>query len=216
MESSNYLNYKVYYPKNNNSSIIKAIRNNRIWEKKLLPYFDKYVNENSNVIDIGCYVGTHSLYLSNLCNKVYAFDPQQFVGECFQKTIKENNIDNIEFFNYAIHNHNCLSLFGTNNDGDASLIKERNKLFTDEYYVVTEKLDYFDLDNISLIKIDAEGSEANVLEGAEETIHKCKPVILIEIWKSKKRINTIKNWCKNNNYDLSKISGDDYILLPQI
>ena len=105
-------------------------------------------------------------------------------------------------------------MFGTNNDGDASLIKERNKVFTDEYYVVTEKLDYFELDNISLIKIDAEGSEAKVLEGAEETINKCKPIILIEIWKSKKRINVIKELCKNNNEDLTKISGDDYIVEP--
>ena len=38
------------------------------------------------------------------------------------------------------------------------------------------------LENVSCIKIDVEGSEMKVLEGAKETIIKYKPTIFIELW----------------------------------
>jgi hypothetical protein len=36
-------------------------------------------------------------------------------------------------------------------------------------------------DNITLIKIDVEGHEVNVLKGAEKIINECKPLILFEL-----------------------------------
>ena len=41
-------------------------------------------------------------------------------------------------------------------------------------------LDYFNFDNVSLIKIDVENMEMDVLEGSYNFIKKCKPTILIE------------------------------------
>ena len=41
-------------------------------------------------------------------------------------------------------------------------------------------MDSFDFENIDFIKLDAEGEDLNVLEGAKNTIEKCKPLILID------------------------------------
>jgi hypothetical protein len=43
-------------------------------------------------------------------------------------------------------------------------------------------LDSFGFSNVSLIKIDVEVHEAQVSRGARETIRRCHPVILLEIW----------------------------------
>jgi FkbM family methyltransferase len=208
--------FKIFYPIDNNSSIIRAITNGRLWEKKILKYFDKYVKPNSNTIDIGSYIGTHSLYLSLICNKVIAFEPQILVGKCFEKTIETNNIKNIILNKFALSNNKDEVEFGTNHDGDASLLNQREtKKFKYLYKVKTDTLDNIvDDENISLIKLDAEGEELEILQGGEKLINKNRPVILIEIWKSQKRINNIKNWCKKNKYTFNEISADDYILLP--
>ena len=168
----NSKNYKIYYPINNNSSVIKSLKSGRIWEKKLLKYFDEYIEENTNTIDIGSYIGSHSLYMSSLCNKVYAFDPQKFVGECFRKTLEENNLqDKIIFNNIGIWESEKKVMFGTNNDGDASLSCCRKKAtFKNNYNILVKKLDDFNLNNISLIKIDAEGAGIEILRGADNLI----------------------------------------------
>jgi hypothetical protein len=42
------------------------------------------------------------------------------------------------------------------------------------------KLDSLNIDNVDYIKIDCEGYEYRVLRGAEGTIKRCRPVVVIE------------------------------------
>jgi len=42
------------------------------------------------------------------------------------------------------------------------------------------KLDDFQLERVDFIKIDVEGFESKVLEGAAETIERCRPIMYIE------------------------------------
>ena len=51
----------------------------------------------------------------------------------------------------------------------------------EEHEVELRTLDSFALDDVALLKIDVEGHELAVLEGASETISRCKPTILVEV-----------------------------------
>ena len=66
--------------------------------------------------------------------------------------------------------------------------------------------------NISLIKIDVEGHEWEVLEGSQHTINRHKPIIYIEVWDKIGDYNKLVEWCKQNNYNMEKISKNDYKL----
>jgi len=75
--------------------------------------------------------------------------------------------------------------------------------------------DYMDLTNVpncKLIKIDVEGHEYEVLEGAKNMIEKFKPFILIETFKSKRP--KLNDWCEQNNYHSTWLRGDDFLLSP--
>lgn len=51
----------------------------------------------------------------------------------------------------------------------------------EEHVVKLATLDSMALDNVSLIKIDVEGHELAVIDGARQTIGRCRPALLIEI-----------------------------------
>ena len=61
---------------------------------------------------------------------------------------------------------------------------------------------------ISVVKMDVEGSEADVLIGGQAFFEKYKPTLVIEIWNKKKdivfpilaKMNYIQIWNKNADY----------------
>ena len=67
-------------------------------------------------------------------------------------------------------------------DGCAT-IEEQNRLSTqnvEEISVPTRRLDSYQFDTVGFIKIDVEGHELKVLEGAEAILHRDRPNLLIE------------------------------------
>ena len=76
-------------------------------------------------------------------------------------------------------------------------------------------LDKYNFKNISIIKIDVEGHEINVLNGALNTILKNKPKILIEVWNRPKKKKEFLEFMKKINYKIKKISGEDYLCSPK-
>ena len=66
----------------------------------------------------------------------------------------------------------------------------------------TLNLDHFCYEDVDLIKIDVEGHEDFVINGALETIKRCKPFLIIEIElrHRKKHIDYLVKLLKNLNY----------------
>ena len=143
-------------------------------------YLEKYPDRNNIYIDIGAHFGTTSIPYSKLYNQIYSFEANKDNYSLLEHNISLNNIKNIRPFNLGIYNKitNCVSHKHDNNSGSI-VMKE-----TDIETVDTIKM--LPLDNIDFnessdfIKIDTEGSELFVLEGAKNTIHKYKPLIQVE------------------------------------
>ena len=217
MSSRNNKDYNIYYV-DSESAVVKTIKKNKIWEKKLVKVFEKYITKESVVVDVGAFIGSHTIILSNFAKKVISFEPQKVIGECLKKTIDENNIDNVEFYNYGLGSEAETLSFSTNHDGGATVVEgkrtKNNALlqYIDKYDIEVVGLDSIIKEKIDLIKMDVEGFEFEVLEGGKETIEKYKPVIVIEVFKKNKiRLN---EWCKINNYMVESLKADDYLLLP--
>ena len=85
----------------------------------------------------------------------------------------------------------------------------------DSFDINIVPLDYFNFENISLIKIDVENMEIEVLEGSLNLISRCKPTIIIETHKLSelKETNIFKELSKLG-YEIDIIPGgyDDYIM----
>jgi hypothetical protein len=67
--------------------------------------------------------------------------------------------------------------------------------------------------NVTVIKIDTEGSEFLVLKGASMLLHECQPIILMEIWPENIkaypfRVEDILIWLNEKKYQLNTLDGD--------
>ncbi|MFP3318445.1 MAG: FkbM family methyltransferase [Thermoplasmata archaeon] len=151
-------------------------------------------NENDVVIDIGAYYGDSALWWAKKFGaKVYAFEPLPDVYEILVENIKLNNLENkIIPFNFAIGNSNSLD-FSIDHD---MMTKSKNGL-----RIKPKKLDEFQFEKVDFIKIDVEGFEKEVLEGAKNTIEKYNPKIILEVH-SRDLMNECIDYLKNFNYNV--------------
>ena len=75
--------------------------------------------------------------------------------------------------------------------------------------VEARTIDSFGFSEVSLIKIDVEGHEAEVLHGAEKTISAFHPVIIVEISKGNRTV--VMPILKGHGYSVRPISLIDYV-----
>lgn len=210
--------------------ICNSILKNNNWEIDLSYEIEKYYKSNTLFIDVGANYGTHSLYIANKIKKnnetgkVYSFEIQSKIYNLLLKNIRDNNLDSIiiPIFNGLGNTHAIIDLIIPKdydlheNPGGISLLNNNYNTTDEKISTSIITLDSLNLDMISVMKIDVEGYEIQVLEGAINTIKKNKPYIILEIWPMNKE--KYLEWFKNNlpYYDIEIINGWDYILKPKI
>jgi hypothetical protein len=90
---------------------------------------------------------------------------------------------------------------------------------TVESGIVVRTLDSYGLDGVSILKVDVEGYEEDVLRGAVDTIRRCQPVIFFESWDvawrgtgaeplRRELFALIRNVLR---YDIQHIDGEDFV-----
>ena len=167
----------------------KYIRNRNIENELLLISY--FLQKDSCFIDIGANLGQYLFKAEKLIEKenIYAFEPHPLLYKRLRNIFKGPHI-----FPYAVSSNNEKSQFKIP-FFDEREIHTRGTLKTD-YVDVSEtdfklisvdviKLDSFiktlGLKNITLIKIDVEGAEMDVIEGAWDTLAQYQPILIIEI-----------------------------------
>ena len=165
-------------------------------------------------LDIGAHVGIWTRRLAvNFC-RVIAFEPLSKHIECHIKNCE--GLEHIELHQVALSNRENFNYMVTkdNNSGMSTLLdKTFNKPLPKEL-VETRTLDSYNLPKIDFIKMDVEGWEEQVLEGATETILKYRPRMYIEIWPDKyQKIYDILR--DDFEYSLQRVGKINYICEPE-
>lgn len=183
-------NFKLYCIKNDTAITKIAREQNRIWENWTEDIIKELYIENTNMIDIGAHIGTTSLIMSKYISEncfIYAFEP--VYNNILNLNICENNLkdkikvnpiglsDNKIRLESGFIDFSISANYGYTRIDNLNIANEKSK-----YTIDVDTLDNMNLENVSFIKIDVEGSELKVLEGAKETICKYKPAIFIELW----------------------------------
>lgn len=147
---------------------------------------EKVSSKGGVILDIGANIGNHTLFFCNELNvqKVYCFEPVQETFSILARNIKLNNLEKRVVLNsFALgENAGKGSIQGYNiyNIGATSLQHDENGMLE------IKSLDSLDIQEpITLIKIDVEGMEKEVIKGGVETIKKNYPYIMVESFEEK-------------------------------
>lgn len=157
-----------------------------VWEPNLVETFQREVQAGRDVLDVGANLGLHTIILSQHLARlgrggtVFAFEPHP---EIFPLTAYNcAGRANIKCINKAASDgtSSCFmpSILAETNAGGAGVVTQRQDGM---YAVESITIDSLQLENIGFMKVDVEGHEMSCLEGARETIRRCRPTMVVEI-----------------------------------
>lgn len=154
------------------------------YEQHVAAVLDRLLRPGTTFVDVGANVGFHALRAAARLGgtgTVVAFEPSPENVRLMLLSVRENGITNLEVMPVAIADrigwitfaHHLGSNAGVADDGTSTLIEGAATV------VPCFMLDSFHLD-VDVLKIDVEGAEALVVDGAMETIARSRPIIVVE------------------------------------
>ncbi len=160
------------------------------------PFFERYIKEGSTVVDYGAGNGLNALLFSQLAG----FQGKLIAIEptrCFFKELFWNMTLN-QIQNAQLY---CMTL----NESEHTL-------------------DSLNLKDVSFIRINANGQEGEILNGAKKTIRKCRPALLIKMLGGipieradryiKQEFRLRMEEIHNMGYTTTRINESEYLALP--
>lgn len=193
--------YKISIP------IIKTIglRNLFMTEIWMIQVLKKIIPLKEGVfLDVGINIGQTLIKLKSVNRdmKYIGFEPNPLCVFYSNELIKQNNFQNCTIIPAGIYTSNkilTLNLFSENElDSAASIIEEfrpdpiARKMFVPVFDIETLQDKEAILNKVSILKIDVEGGELEVLSSFRSIIKENRPFILIEILPIYKEDNTFR------------------------
>lgn len=155
------------------------------WCESELLLLAKYIRPSDMVLDVGANIGTHTIAFAGMVGKtggIHAFEPQPSLFHLLCGNVALNCLGNVHVHRKAVgsidgeiklpdpppphtpYNYGAMSLSMPGGRQKAKVIP----------------LDALGLASCRLIKIDVEGMEAEVLEGAKKTVERFQPILFVE------------------------------------
>jgi FkbM family methyltransferase len=161
-----------------------------LYERSIINWsIDNFSSQDKAFIDIGAHMGHYTCNWAWKSKHVYSFEcsPKSFNYLCANIALQEQNY-NVTKYNVALSNKEGIMKYYIRDPKDGGgngicKLDHDDTKNTPYIEVPTKTLDSFKLRNIGFIKIDVEGHEKEVLEGAIETLKENNyPKFMFESW----------------------------------
>ena len=154
----------------------RSIRVDRLLER-VLPM----IKPGWTVVDAGANIGDWTVPLAETvgaAGKVLAFEPLPPTYACLMVNVRE--LPQVSAYPYALYDINSRAIMGVYDNAGVAYVSETSLTETG-YQVVCCPLDSWRADRLDFIKLDVEGSEHRLLQGARSLIGKFRPLVVCEL-----------------------------------
>lgn len=163
-------------------------------------------------VDIGAHCGLWSMQMAAHFAEIYAFEPMAAHRECFEANMKDAHAA-VRLYPYALgEREGTIGIQTTvGSSGDTCVSGEGD--------IPIRLLDSFNLQNVDFIKADCEGTELPALRGAEQTIRRCLPTIIVEQKPARPTRHGYPprgavDYLQTLGYRLAEEHGGDFFMVP--
>lgn len=181
----NHIRFRLDISKQLDHSIYFCTVKDLAWHNML-----QLLRPDFNVIDVGANIGFLTLNFATRCRegKTYSFEPDSETFLKLKVNVTLNQLKNVRLFRTAIGSRageGQLYKLYQSNPGANRILTHGPEVAVPSETVEISSLDDLDsqgcFGSVEFIKIDVEGFELFVLEGARKLISRCKPVLFIEL-----------------------------------
>jgi FkbM family methyltransferase len=149
-----------------------------------------YLRPGDIMIDVGANVGIYTIAAGFLGARVAAFEPSSGAQQVLRRNIVLNRLEeSVRVFPMALGDTIGSMSFTTDLDVGNHLLADPTGSATEETVevrsldsVVNDEVEWFERATGTLLKVDVEGHDAEVLRGARRAIANYRPVVLVETW----------------------------------
>ena len=150
---------------------------------------NRTLSKGDTAIDVGANLGSVTLHMASRVGdggRVIAFEPQPKLCEYLRATLNKNELPQVELMQMGLGaEKDTLQLTVPHDNAGAATLTASIKNAKERFDVPVDRMDTvaqtLGLGPIALVKIDVEGFESKVLQGAETLLSKApQPVVLFE------------------------------------
>lgn len=174
--------------------------------------FRAHVRSGSVVADVGANWGLHTLYLSRLASQgglVIALEPFAPALEELRWHLRANECRNVCVLPVALSDREGTGLFLPGESSCTGRLWDLADQAKAGTLVPTRTLDDVieeaGVSRLDLVKIDVEGAEARVLRGAEKTIARFRPALVIDLHTPEQDVE-VARWLTGHGYRIERLS----------
>jgi FkbM family methyltransferase len=165
--------YETHFPKMLKKSVDKGLP--PVYQEKVRKRSIDLCQNRKVALDVGANVGLWGRDLCEGFEQVIAFEPVNDFRECLKKNVTASNLD---ILTVALGNVNTRAVMNITEGNSGHSHIDPASFGAGETEVVT--LDSLNFEVVDYMKIDCEGFEYRVLQGAEQTVKRCRPIVVVE------------------------------------
>ncbi len=157
------------------------LANGEPYERKLLVDCHQQ-NLTGTAFDVGAHIGNHSLYLAAICGlAVHAWEPHDASRAQLEANLDLNPDLDITVHSWAAGATETRGRFTTGKWIEFDPTREGDTIKLERGHIQVHRIDdLLDVRDLAVIKVDVEGMEADVIDGAMGHIERSRPVIYSE------------------------------------
>ncbi len=159
---------------------------------------EEWVPRDRIALDVGANGGVYSWQLVRLARQVHAFEPQPELAARLRLAVPEAVVHALALSDRDGEAELRIPAVGKVAYAGWSTIEPDNRLEAlrcsgvRSIRVPSRCLDSLGLDDVGFVKVDVEGHELAVLRGAERTLARCHPILLLEA-EDRHRANAVES-----------------------
>lgn len=187
--------------------------NHTFYEASLLDQIRGLIPPGSVFVDAGANVGNHTVYFAKLCRAahVHAFEAMPHMQSVLQRNADLNGPDQVTVHPFALgaaESTAGVAIFNPSNLGSTTL--DAGGAGT----IPVRTLDSFNLQDVAFIKIDVEGMQDAVLKGAQDTIARCQPTMVIEAFDRGDERALTEGVLHSMGFRIDQVIGHNILAVP--